>query len=144
MKLLHDNILVRIKKETNEYTTASGIYISGVEHDFVTAEIVKLPELTYYFGEDDKKLPIDVKVGDIVVLEKNFHHVYNIESRNRIDHTFFLNQDEEYNYYLTKYSDILLVSTEENEDGVKLTGPVIGTLYSIMHQLAGTSIKRTG
>jgi co-chaperonin GroES (HSP10) len=143
-KLLNDNIVVRIKKESNEYTTASGIYISGVEHDFLSAEVVQVPDPPFYYDEEtDTKLHIDLQVGDTVVLEKNFHAVYNIEARNRVEHTVLLRSDDEYNYYITKYKDILLKSSDDDANGVEIKGLVVGTLYPIMHQLAGTVVKRS-
>jgi co-chaperonin GroES (HSP10) len=141
-KLLNGNILVRIKKTTNEYTTASGIYISGVEQDFLTAEVVQVPDEPVFFDKDDNLNSVEIHAGDFVVLERNFHNKYNIAERHRIDHTILVKYDDEYNYYITNISDVLLVSTNDDDNGIEFNTLVIGELYSIMHQLAGTSIKR--
>lgn len=153
LKLLHDNVLIKIKKQNNlELVTASGIVLANVEQDTNVAIIVQLPELDYYY--EDEKQPdgtieikkrwiSDLNPGDAVVMEKDFHHDYDWHYRNKIDHTISVKdiQDDEYDYYLTKYRDILgkFDSIEDVEQFGN--GSVYGELYTT---IAPKQIKRVG
>ena len=132
-KVLHDNILVKIKKQAKELITKSGIIITGIEQDFFIAEVVMVGPGKWQKNKNTQKdefIPTTIKVGDMVVLEKNFHHVFDIRERNRIDHTIEIEKsDLDYDYYLTKAEDCYLKF--DNPEDAKNT-EVYGELYSIM------------
>jgi len=141
------NVLIRIKQNADELVTASGIILALVEQDVNIAEVVAVPNKRLYetidrqldgtLIRDDEGKPkvvtrhVDVNPGDKVIMEKRFHHDYDWHHRDRIDHTFFLDEltrdkNDGYDYFLTSNDDILLtyVATEP------LSGNVFGELYS--------------
>lgn len=133
-KVLHDNVLVKVEKAKEvEEKTSSGIYLAGIEQDFVYAEVVMVGPGTY--DEDGVLVPTQIEPGMKVIFEKNFHHLYGVDNqrnpklRLRIDHTIKVDEDAKYNYYLTLAKDIYLVA-KEDEEAENID--IFGELYSIM------------
>ena len=102
---VNDHLLVKVKKKN--YITSSGIFLAGVEDDYLAGEVIAVGNDTY----DDKGdfLPMDVKVGDYIVFEKQFHHVYDISRRDRIDHTVALEDEGEYDVVVTTIKDVYFI-----------------------------------
>ena len=141
----NDNILVRVPEARDEYKTQSGIWLMGVEHDFLVAEVVLTPSLGgyYYTGgyngqegryKKDSWVPFDIKAGDVVVLERNFHHIYDATRRDRVDHTFRWVEggDSEYDYFITKYEDVYWKYELAEGETIKDIPHIHGELFSIM------------
>lgn len=149
-RLLNGNVLIKIRKPGATLQTKSGIIIAGVEQDTNKAIVVDIPEERVYittprdqYGtpeRDEHGQPLEVKrhidfnVGDKVLMEKRFHHEYDIHHRDRIDHTISVNhlmpkdrEDAEvYDYFITHADDIYGVVTGEIGDG-----DLLGELYTI-------------
>lgn len=147
--VLNDTVLVRMARNFDEYTTESGIYIAGVEHDFLTTEVVMVNEF-YSNPETGKPIDTELVVGDKVILEKNFHHLYGMERRDRqgnlvrdrVDHLVEYGQDDEYNYFLITHKDILMKEVPAETPGAMASSPrIMGTFYSTM---APKKVARTG
>ena len=118
-------VFLKIKKEEDgEMITRSGIYIAGVEQDYFIGEIVSVG--SYAYDEKNGTKNIDLATGDRVLFEKNWHNVYDIENRNRIDHFIKILEDEDYNYYLGHYEDVLLKSNTDAK--------MYGELFSIINK----------
>jgi co-chaperonin GroES (HSP10) len=132
-RVLHDNLVVKIKRQPTELKTKSGLYITGIEQDFYIAEVILTGPGKWDINKETGKeefYPVVIKPGDVVVLEKNFHHIYDARHRDRIDHTIEVEQgQDEYDYYLTKAEDCYLKF--ENPEAAK-DAEVYGELYSVM------------
>lgn len=132
-QVLHNNLVVKIKKQPTELKTKSGLYITGIEQDFFIAEVVLAGPGKWDINKETEKeefYPMTLNPGDVVVLEKNFHHIYDTRRRDRIDHTIEVEQgQDEYDYFLTKAEDCYLKF--ENPEEAK-NAEVYGELYSVM------------
>jgi len=132
-KVLHDNIVVKIKRQPTELTTKSGIILTGIEQDYYIAEVVMVGPGKWELNKTANKeefIPTTLVPGDMVILEKNFHHVFDVRRRDRVDHTIEIEQSEDgYDVYLTKAEDCYLKF--ENPEEAKNT-ELYGELYSIM------------
>lgn len=146
IRLLNGNVLIKIRKPAAHLQTKSGIIIAGVEQDTNTAIVVAIPEERVYtttprdqYGTPERdehgnplevKRRIDFNVGDKVLMEKRFHHDYDVYHRDRIDHTVPVNhhmpKDEVYDYFITHVDDIYGIITGDVGDG-----DLMGELYSI-------------
>lgn len=143
-RVLNDNILIKVLKEIDqeEMRTSGGLWMIGIEQDVYMGQVVMCN--SHYYDDDGKRVNIQCRPGDTVVFEKNFHHVYDIQKRNRIDHTMLVDDSKnDYNYYITKYQDIYLTETDEEEGSIQVNSArdIFGTLYSIMHK---KSVNRVG
>jgi len=131
---LNDNVLIRMKNKSDEVITKTGLYIVGVEQDYYIAEVIAVGPGIWKYNSESKKekfIPTEVEPGDIVVLEKDFYHIYDWKNRNRVEDTIRVDKsdDKEYTYYLTKSKDIYFEfdSWEEAE-----SLDLYGELYSVM------------
>lgn len=140
LRVFNSTVLVRMARKFDEYTTESGIYIVGVEHDFLMTEVVMVNE-SYPDQETGKPIYTQLVAGDKVLLEKNFHHLYGMERRDRqgnlvrdrVDHLVEFGQDDEYNYFLIMHQDILMKEVPEGTpDAMKSSAKIMGTFYSTM------------
>lgn len=131
---LNDSVLVRMENKPDEVITKTGIYIAGIEQDYYIAEVIAVGPGSWEFNKETEKeefIPTDVQPGDIVVMEKNFHHVYDFKNRNRVENTVQVDtsDDKKYNYYITKSKDIYLkFDSMEETQNIDL----YGELYSVM------------
>lgn len=144
--MMNGNVLIKIKK-TENLKTASGIVIAGVVQDMNIAEIVAIPDNRQYttiargdYGTPErnedgtpKKVQrhIEFNVGDKVYMEKNFHHEYDIENRERVDHTIDVNsyndeEDKEYDFFITHANDVMAIVPDGAIIG---DGDRLGELY---------------
>jgi len=138
LKVINDTVLIKIPKSTNEYLTASGIYLSGVEHDYLNAEVIMVNQ--EWYDKEDNHCTADLSPGDLVVLEKNFSHRYGTDyrerngqlKRDRIDHLVPVGDDEGFRYYLISYNDIYLKEVPDGTYGAMPSKNIKGTLFSIM------------
>ena len=130
---LNDNVLIRMKNKPDEVITKTGLYIAGVEQDYYIAEVIAVGPGIWRYNKKGKEIfiPTEVEPGDIVVLEKDFYHIYDWKNRNRVEDTIRVDKsdDKEYTYYLTKSKDIYFEfdSWEEAE-----SLDLYGELYSVM------------
>ena len=132
-QVLHDNIVVKIKRETALMRTKSGLYITGIEQDFHVAEVILTGPGKWQLNKETEKeefIPTTIKPGDWVVLEKNFHHIFDVRKRDRVDHTIEVDKgSDDFDYFLTKAEDCYLkFDSVENA----LDSEVFGELYSVM------------
>jgi len=133
-RVLHDNIVVKIKHSPAEYITKSGIFITGIEQDFFIAEIVLTGPGRWELNKQTEKeefIPITLIPGDRVILERNFHHVYDVRRRDRVDHMLQVDRtiDDEYDYFLVKADDCYLkLNNPADADEIE----VHGEMYSIL------------
>ena len=70
-KVLHDNVLVKIKRQPEIMITKSGLFITGVEQDFYIATVIMVGPGKWKINEDTKKeefVSSTIEVGDVVVL----------------------------------------------------------------------------
>lgn len=132
LKLLNDNILVKIKKRDNYLTTKSGLIVAAAEQDSEIAEVVAIPEQDFYYKHEKqpdgsekiiKCMISGLKPGDRVFMMKEFHHDYDWHYRHKIDHTVIVSEmrDENYDYFITRYEDILAHVDETFIDGAVYT-----------------------
>jgi hypothetical protein len=140
IEVLKDKVLIRIPKTSNDVLLRSGIYLAGIEQDFRLAEVVAINPQGFYFNERGIKMYIEFKPGDWVILEKNFHHEYDISRRVRIDQTQLVDQDETHDYFITLMQDILLYTVPNDDGTLTLPTDIMGELYSIIEK----KVKRVG
>jgi len=134
MKLRGDNVLIKRQKQSDDIITPTNIILRNVEHDFFTGEVVDVGPGYWDFNKETREeefYSVNCSIGDFVVIEKNFHHVYNIEMRERVENCIKLNfmTDEDCEYWIVKSRDIhLKFDNKEEMDNFQ----VLGTLYSII------------
>jgi co-chaperonin GroES (HSP10) len=140
-QVLHDTVLVKIKRQPYEVVTKSGIILTGIEQDYFIAEVVMIGPGKWELNKETNQeefIPTTLEPGDMIVLEKNFHHIFNVHERHRIDRTVEIKQsDDEYDYYLTKFQDCYLKFDNAEEAN---STEIFGELYSVM--AAKEAVKR--